>query len=516
MTSMATPPTAAVGAARAPGRFRRYLHALASNYVLLGASLLTQIVTVPIFLGVLGPHGFGTWLMILQATQIISFSTTWIAVPVIRTAAECCVSQDSDRARRLYQTAALYYAALGAGVTVAGLGILAVGHDAIESGAAMAIALLQLPIYMQFNLAFSLLTGYRRMSLANLLLASMAPVSAVLGGAGLWAGLGVVGLALGLVASTTLVTIVAWVAARPHWHEGQAAPGIDRPTLRALMTSGLGHLGYSAAYFLRQSDIILIGLLLGPAAATVYGLAFKLADVAVQVVWKIPDSLYPMLAELQAAAEHETARHWQRLGAIVACAIASLAGLLTASFGGDVVSLWVGAAHVAPMAVFAWLGLLVALQVLVHASTIGSYGTTHMRAIATVAVSEGVVKVALTWALVPRLGLAAAPLASVLASLGLTTWYVPWQAARRRGQRGLGDLIAILRPVAPAVGLAGLVALGARASNWPPATMLGIGVPAVTVCYLVTLYLVGLGARERNDLRLALRHFPSTPGGGLT
>jgi O-antigen/teichoic acid export membrane protein len=516
VTFMATPVESGHSGERAAGRVRRYLHALTSNYVLLGVSLLTQVVTVPIFLSALGPHAFGTWLMILQATQIISFATTWIAVPVIRASAECYVTQDRNRARVLYQTAALYYAALGTLVTGSGLVLLALARGTVDDWPAVAVALLQLPVYMQFNLSFSLLAGYQRMSIANLLLATIAPLSAVLGAIGLWAGLEVVGLALGLVAATALVTAAAWVLARPCWRGGRAPLRIDRPTLRSLITGGVGHLGYSAAYFLRQSDVILVGLLLGPPAAAVYGIAFKLADVVVQLVWKIPDSLYPLLAELDAAFEHETAQQWQRLGAIVAVAVASLGGLLTAAFGRDVVTVWVGSTYAAPPAVLGWLGLLVALQVLVHASTIGVYGTTHMKAIAAAAVTEGVVKVALTWALLPRLGLVGAPLGSVLASVGLTAWYVPWQAGRRRGHSGLGHLVAVLKPVVPAAALAGLAALATRASDWPPAVMLAAGVPVVAVCYVVGLYLLGLDAAERAGLKLALRRLSGAMGSGVS
>jgi O-antigen/teichoic acid export membrane protein len=503
--------------ARAVRGIRRYLDALTSNYVLLGVSLLTQVVTVPLFLAALGQRSFGTWLMILQATQIISFSTTWIALPVVRTAAECCVARNPDRARTLYNTATLYYAAVGAVVTIGGIGLLTLGLTEIQGDwAPMAVALLQVPLYMQFNLSFSLLAGWQRMPVANLLFATMTPLSAGLGGIGLWAGLGVMGLALGLVASTAIIAGAAWVLARPCWQHGKAPLRVDRPMLRTLMASGVGHLGYSAAYVLRQSDIILVGILLSPALAAVYGIAFKLADLAVQIAWKAADSLYPMMAELDAASERERSQQLERLGTIAALAVASLGALLTAFFGEAVVSLWVGSMHAAPPAVFAWLGLMVALQALVHASTISVYGTTKMRSIAAVTIAEGLVKVGLTWALLPRVGLAGAPLASVLASIGLSGWYVPWQTARRRGRGGIEHLAAVLKPVAPAAALGGMVALGIRAFDFPPVSMLMAGVPVVVMCYGGALYMLGLGDEERAGFRLALRHLANTLRWGLT
>lgn len=439
-------------------RFSRYLKALGSNYTAFVINIGTYALTVPLLLHWLGAARYGVWLILLQLTAYLLFAITWIAAPVARTAAACFVNRDEEKTRQLFQTIFAYYALCGFGV---------VGFTRVVSPfffsffrvppqyhpeATVALELLSWYALgsMQLNLLCNLLTGFQRMHIANLLFGIPAALGTSFGIVGLSMGLGLTGLAAGHVVAVVFLYSLGWLAMRKIRGVTFGFAYSDLTLLWVLLRSGFSYLRYSLSYLLLQSDILLVGILLGPTAAATYGIAYKLMDYLVQLIWKIPDSLFPTIAELDIRDGRTSLRAVHALSGKLTSAVAFLFAIMLALYGHSLLSLWLGAENVLPPAVFVVFAVLVVMQALVHSSLAIAYGTNHMTRVAQIALAEGGLKVLLAFLLLPQLGILGIAVSTILAQCSLTLWYVPLTACTLTGDSLRAYFSQSILPVLPA------------------------------------------------------------------
>ncbi len=488
--------------------FAGYLKALISNYGLLVANVGTYAITVPLFFRWLGAERYGVWLIVLQLVYLVSLAMNWIAAPVTREAVASYVASNGTLVKKLFQTVAGFYAVVGTGLIVC---VLLVGSAVLqhltmpasvqaEAHAALLFSTVYVGGMLQLNLLLNILTGFQHMHQANLLQAGLTVLGTGSGLAAVAMGYGLTGLAFGQVFALVVVYAVGWRLARKIGGMTWGLDHVDFDLLRGLVRSGSAYAGYSVSYLLLQSDILLVGVVLGPAAAAIYGVAYKVADQLVQLIWKIPDSLFPIIAELDIRQSSDRLARVHRLSGKVAMAAAFLGAVLLAAYGHGGVHLWVGPDNTPPSIVFLAFAGMVVLQVLVHTSLIISYGTNRMSSIAGVALLEGAGKIAVALWLLPRVGIAGAALATILAQMSLTAWYVPYKACRDTGDSLWHYLSAVLTPALPAVmvaGAAGALTVSVLEDVW---LRIAIGVPVVIAVYLVIYLSHGVTREEREGI----------------
>lgn len=479
--------TPAPGAVR-HGRLGGYLKTLAANYLLTLMNVGTHVVSIPLYLQWLGSDRYGFWLILLQLLWAVSFVTAWIAPPLAREAAACHVSRDGARLRRLFWTSVAYYASCGA-VTVAAAWLLSpilgalVGLEVeqrADARMATVLAGVSFAVSMQLNLLLSLLTGYQRMHLSNLLLGAVTMLSAAIGLALVYAGGGIAGAAAGHLVSNASVGLLALLIFRRVSASPVGTPVVDLALLKAILMSGSGYFAYGLSYLLLQSDILLIGFLLGPSAAAVYGVAFRAVEQVVYFVWKIPDSLFPITAELSVRGQLDRLQPAHRAATRVTLGIACLAVTVVVWHGNVLLALWIGATNAAPQPVLAALAAVLVAQAFVHASVAIPFGASRMGRLSAVAVLEGFVKLGLALMLVPHVGMAGAALATVAAQALCTGWYAPLVACRLTGDSLPDYLRAVVVPLLPATLALGLGAL-----------LLEFAIPRDSVQAIVTSLAVG-------------------------
>ena len=498
-------------------RFSRYLKVLVSNYTAFLINVGTYAVTVPLLLQWLGPEQYGVWLIFLQLNSLVLFGTMWTAAPIAREAASCYVHPDSRNTRQLFQTALAYCTVCGLGVIVLTLPFSHVFLQFFQvppglwADAARAIILLSLYTAgsMQLNLLYSMLTGFQQMHIANFLLGTPAALGTILGIGAICLGWELSGLAAGYVVGAVILYSIGWRAARQINGVAFGFAHFDRNLLRALHRSGSSYCVYAIAYVLLQSDIFLVGFLLGPTAAAVYGVAYKLMDYLVQLIWKIPDSLFPTIAELDIREGSKNLHAVHSLSGKFAIAIAFLLAIPLALYGHAGLSLWLGPDHAAPQTVFIAFSIIMVSQVIVHSSLAISYGTNRMSAIAWVALVEGALKVILALLLIPQIGLVGVALSTVLAQLSLTTWYVPLSACKLTGDTLRSYFSRTILPALPAalVGSAlGTLMLFLTSNRW---VQVCIGAPLSMAAYTVMYINSCLRSDERQWLA---DKFQSIPG----
>jgi O-antigen/teichoic acid export membrane protein len=489
-------------------RLSGYLKALGSNYGLFVVNVSSYAIAVPLLLKWLGSERYGFWLIFLQLVYLVSLATTWIAAPIVREAATCYVEADGRHTQRLFQTVSIYYLVLGtATVTLAMLGSQFVPElfkipPEMQTEVKRAFVLLSAYIAgtMQLNLLVSLLIGFQQMHIANLLLGALTMLATGLGIGAVTGGWGLPGLAAGQVAAVIIIDCVSWLVT---YRIGKVTFGLrhfDCGLLLSLLRSGIAYVGYSISYLMLQSDILLVGLVIGSTAAAIYGVAYKVMDYAVQLMWKIPDSLLPTIAELDASRNEGSLFRVHRLCGTAAMAAALLGAIMIALYGHAGVELWVGVDNAAPPGVFLAFGVVIVLQVFVHSSLMISYGTNRMSAITLMALIEGGLKVAIAMLLLPRLGMIGAAYGSIFAQICITAWYVPLKACRLTGDSILSYMLQALTPCFPAALSTFILAastLPLIREAWP---RLLISMPSSVIIYFLICIGLGLGFEERRRM----------------
>ncbi|HEX6748137.1 MAG TPA: hypothetical protein VF092_12655 [Longimicrobium sp.] len=302
----------------------------------------------------------------------------------------------------------------------------------------------------------------------------------LLGGFGLYA----------LAAATALPGVVAGVASLARLR--RVAPdllhGWRLPSLAAMRTmTAQGFGSWTAGLGWRMvaaSDSIIILSVLGPGAAVVYAMTFKLGTVAMQMSWQLPDSGLVGLAQLKGEGRPERVREvvvsLLRMILItsggVACAIAA--------FNPSFVTLWVGPQRFGGFA----LNLMLALVVLSHSLAHGLFTTsatlgTRVQA-GWASLLQGAVNLCAAILLGRLFGLAGIALAAVVSTAAVAYPAGVWMVCRTTGlpQRELWR--RALRPWATRGGallvLGTLVGLAMRANVWLPLAL----APVLALVYL--------------------------------
>ena len=498
-------------------RFSRYLKVLASNYTAFLINVGTYAVTIPLLLQWLGSEQYGVWLIFLQLNSLALFGTMWTAAPIAREAASCYVNHDNRKTRQLFQTALVYCTACGIGVVIFTLLSYQVFLQffrvppGLWADAARALILLSLYTAgsMQLNLLYSMLTGFQQMHIANFLLGTPAAVGTVLGIGAIFLGSGLTGLAAGHVIGVVILYSVGWRAARRINGVAFGFAHFDRNLLREIHRSGSSYFAYAVAYVLLQSDIFLVGFLLGPAAAAAYGVAYKLMDYLVQLIWKIPDSLFPTIAELDIRQGGKSLQSLHSFSGKLTTAAAFLLAIPLALYGHAGLSLWLGPDHAAPQNVFLVFGVIMVSQVFVHSSLVISYGTNRMSAIGRLALVEGGLKVILALLLVPQVGMVGVAVSTMFAQLSLTAWYVPLSACKLTGDTLWSYFSRTILSVLPAmlVGSAlGVLTLFLTSDRW---AQVCLGAPLSMTAYTAMYVYWCLDMDERQWLADKFQSIPA-------
>jgi O-antigen/teichoic acid export membrane protein len=486
-------------------RVRSYGKALVTNYALTIVNMATYVLAVPWYVRWLGTDRFGIWLILLQFLYTASLVTMWIAAPLTRKAADCYIRQDSADLARVFQTASGYYGAWGilmlAAVTLGSSVVLKLLHlDAamgVETRMALLVVTVSFGVSMQLNVLLSLLVGYQRMHYSNLLQAGSTVASTVVGLLLVYRGAGVVGVAAGQLIGNCGAYAIAFLLLERTASARLAGFTFDRAVLRDLLRTGSNYLGYCVSYLLLQSDTMLVGFTLGVRAAAIYGLAFRVADQMVQLIWRIPDAMFPVTSELAARQELTLFRPAYRLASKLSLAVAVFAAAMLVFLGRPVLTLWVGRDNVAaPQVLVALAGALI-MQVFVHNNVIVPFGASRMKGIAIAAVLEALLKIGLALVLLPRIGMAGAAAATIVAQVLCTGWYATVVACRITEETVGGYVRGVVAP--SLVVSAGLAAcLWIVAQRVPPGvgqSIVGI-VGGVATSALIFLTM-GLQSEER-------------------
>lgn len=476
-------------------RTRRAGIAAVFGYLQFALALVSGIVLVPFVLARIPTEQYGVWLAfgeLLAYSSMVDLGVVGVLPWLI---AEHDGRGDRDGIRALMAGGAAFSAT--AAVAFVALSLLAfriapsVAHLTAHQRASVAGPLLFLVIATGVSLPLrtfqAAVVGLQDVSFAGALSVAQVGLNVALTVGLLLAGKGLYALA----AATALPNVVVGLAcatrlAATHpellrrWH----LPPL--PTLRAMTAQGIGSWTAGLGWrMVAASDSIVVLSVIGPAAAVVYAMTFKIGTVAMQMSWQLPDSGLVGLAQLKGEGRPERVREVTvsllRLVLITSGAVAC--GV--AAFNPGFVTLWVGSARFGGLVLNALLAGVVLSHSLGHGlfATSATLGTRVQAGWA--ALAQGAVNLAAALVLGRAFGLpgvaAAAILSTVLVAYPAGVWMV-----RRTTGIGQGALWgSVLAPWAwrgAALLAFGLLVgvIGTRLSPWLPLAFL----PLLAAVYL--------------------------------
>jgi O-antigen/teichoic acid export membrane protein len=344
----------------------------------MAASILVQIVFVPLYLKAFGQYQFGVLMVLLSLVNFAVIGIAWMSGGALRLLGEYAGHGDEGTFRRAFGLIKMIYVSYGLGLAFL-LGILAMGFDQkLFSGGAEAdmraarAALLLTGIYLVvfFSVAIDriALTARKRQGAANM--AQLAGIAAFATGVAPWLLSG--GDMPGVMAIQIVGALVSIFVSRRVLN--RELPGLkmctptnrDADLLRRLGgRTGAGFFLHGALVLALLADTALVGWLGGAKAAAEFYLVWKIAEVLVQLIWKLPEPLAPYFVQMDVRGEHAAMTRIARLGYVLVGVVSLLTGVLYALFGPALVALWVGpeSAPDAPLgyvlaggAIF-WLGI---------------------------------------------------------------------------------------------------------------------------------------------------------------
>ena len=298
---------------------RRTLLGTAGGLLTQGATLFTNLVLTPVIAGLLGQSLFGVWTMINQINNYIALGEFRVASVLKYQLAGLQHSRDFPHKRRLVGASVLLLAAI---LPLLSLAIIVVAwmSPAIFPGVhehlpairwAMGISGAGMLLMQVVSVPGGVMRGenldYKAMWLRSFLVV----FTSVVGLGLLFYGWGLIGLAVAVLLRQIIYTIVWQVLACRHvsWY-GVERPGSAEVSSAArgsvwVFCSGLGFLALSTG------DLILAGIMLGPAAASTYYVTGALLRFAIMPLGSLNAASGPGLAGLCGAGD------WTRLGKVM-------------------------------------------------------------------------------------------------------------------------------------------------------------------------------------------------------
>lgn len=136
----------------------------------------------------------------------------------------------------------------------------------------------------------------------------------------------------------------------------------DRQTIQNVGTDSFKMMGYQGAYAVSsQSDLILIGIVLGAPASAVYGLAQRIFSLPIMAALAVNQAQWPVMAKLDAAGEHEQISRMFTTTVISCTVTATVGAIALAMFYAPLTTLWLGKAvvtdHVVLSGMVAWVAV---------------------------------------------------------------------------------------------------------------------------------------------------------------
>jgi O-antigen/teichoic acid export membrane protein len=329
---------------------RNLFSALGSSYGLMILTMAIQFTLVPLYLHHLGKEMFGVLMMMLAAISYGAIGITWLSGGMARILGENGAVNDTVGFSSAYALSKLVYVSYAI-ISIAVFWLVApfVMPTALEK-ADVHQALILISIYFllmyEYNtdrLAFNALC---RQTTGNVIEAAGQVVFSASVAIGLYLDGGLVSVVIALIAGVITARSLAWM----YWYRKNMALGWRWPHLldaapmwqRVSGKMGQHYVVYGVLLLTLQADVLIVGWLAGPEVAAAYYLLWRIPEVCILLLGRIPGVFAPHLIQMDARGDTEQIHHAYHKGLRIVLGLSALAGLAYGLLGNWFVHLWVG------------------------------------------------------------------------------------------------------------------------------------------------------------------------------
>ena len=484
------------------------------TYLSWAATVASGIVLTPVVVRHLGSEEYGVWAFVGSLAAYVALLDLGLSPAFVRFAAEARGRRSAEDLRALASVGLYLYGAIGVLATLVGLALAWLTpvfidlRDELVTPARVAAALLVLSMAVRFPLGLyaNLLIGQQRYDVVAGAGLAATVIYAALVLALLPNGDGVV-----LLAAISLTVAVLRLAVPLLWVRrelGSVRPrrrDLTRERMRQLLkVSGDNVLIHVSARVVFTSDVIVVGVVLGPEAAAYYAVAAKLFSMAFGVGTAGPNLLFPAFAQLEGSAEQTRQSILLRDGLRIGMAGMLIVALPLLLYPDLLIEAWIGGGFADSTPVLAILAAALLFQLPQHISSQYLMARGLQRPVALVAFAAAAANVGLSIMLALSVGIWGVALSTLLVNTA-SIFLVQRLAARASGLSARSLVWAAARPLPPAF-IAGLLVFGAGraldADELPTAAAVGI-VWIVVGCYAI--WRLGLDDGMRRALRRRIR-----------
>jgi O-antigen/teichoic acid export membrane protein len=443
-----------------------------SGYVTLALSALLGLVLTPILVSRLGTDGFGTWSLVLGSVAYLGLlevglgTATTIRVAALETDGPDAVS------RVLSTSMALSCAAAGLGL-LATVGLVFLFpvlfgvKDSLVHDAQVAVLLVGgwQCITFLVNVSSSGLLGTGHMHLVNFSGFVVASLVSVAQAAILLLGGGLPEIAAALLVGAVVTFAVLRLQVR------RALPAVAirlhqarRPLARELMSRGWRNGITSVAFTLAfGSDIVLVGLILSPAAAAAYAIALRAYLLLQRISTGVLGALGPTHAHAANNATDERRFELYCLSISLCLFLALLGALTVAVYAHPLLHLWLADVPAHTPQILVLLCAVLALQAPGFSAYLVLLNSEKSTEVMRVTVAAALVNIGASVALTVAFGVVGPALGSLVAVLIFDTIYLPRRVSLMLGQPYAELARRVFLPLRLPLALFGLVLLAGRA-----------------------------------------------------
>jgi O-antigen/teichoic acid export membrane protein len=446
---------------------RRLFHGVVATYLNVAVGALLGFLITPILLRELGEDRFGIWAMVLSIMSYIAFVEAGVGTAATTRAAAANAAggvpaavQVSGTVRALMLGIATVTVTISAAVAwllPAHLADSGVPVDTLRVTIMLAAAWQALLFLTQVWNALYAGTGrlatVLRVGLVFNVVTNVAQVVGVL------AGYGLIAMGAALAGGTLVQMTVLAVMARRHYAGLRITTrNADRQQARTLLRLGARNFGVTLAWTLSAGlDVLVVGLVVGPAGAAAYAVASRGAQLARVVTARFSDALVPAYGDAWHSGRRERLVRLYRLSLLFGFASAIPLALVLTFVAGPLLRVWLGAdppAGAVPVLVL--MGTLVFLQLPGQCAVTLVTAIEQTHAALRLLLVAGLVNAVLSVALTFWLGVTGPVVSTLLVTLAVDP-VLYLLVLRRRLQI---DVRAVLLPVARYLAPCSVVAVG--------------------------------------------------------
>jgi O-antigen/teichoic acid export membrane protein len=316
---------------------------------------LVSLLTLPLLLTHLGQDGIGIWMIALSILGLIGFVNTGLSATVVTTVGRLGANYHRDEINHLISASTLLALAWGAFILIVAIPLVLfidwgellhlngkISGDDVSK--LMAVLVLMMACGFVVSLPQQIMLGRMQGALAHVLnffgviAGAIGFIIAIYFEAPLW----ILGFAF---MAPTIIT--SYVGGLIYFHYSGITfftyKNFSWNTVRWLGNDSLRMAGYQSAYAVSsQSDLLLIGMILGSSASAAYGIAHRVFSLPILLSSIVSQAQWPAMANFDATGDHAAVGKMLKHTVAIGSFAGTTSALILALFYEPLIRLWLG------------------------------------------------------------------------------------------------------------------------------------------------------------------------------